>query len=54
MTEDAAAVIIVPVTGSEWAGEGGGREKGSRNKGRCETHFEVIDELWKRITKECV
>jgi hypothetical protein len=54
MTEDVAAVIIVRVTGNEWAGEGGGREKGSCNKSRCKTHFEVIDELWKTITKECV
>jgi hypothetical protein len=43
--EEIAAVIIVPVTGSEWFGEGGGRKKGGCNEGGCEKHFEAVDGL---------
>jgi hypothetical protein len=43
MPKEAGAVIAVHVTGSEWAGEGGGSKKGSCNEGGCEKHFEVVD-----------
>jgi hypothetical protein len=43
--EDAAAVIFVHVTDSDWDGEDAGSEKGSCNEGGCETHFEVVDGL---------